>query len=424
MNPKSFAIKGDICFSVGKTELQTYENHYLICIDGLTAGVFEALPEKYITLQVFNYSGKLVIPGLSDLHIHAPQFPFRGLGMDDELLDWLNNRAFPEESRYSDIEYAKLAYPIFAEALRRSATTRACIFATVHVPATELLMELMEKTGLHTFVGKVNMDRNCPDYIVEDTEKSASDTVAWINGGGKRFDNTKPILTPRFIPTCSDTLMQRLREIQQEYQLPLQSHISENPAEIEWVKELCPKAEFYGDAYDRFKLFGKDVPTIMAHCVYSEEQELMRMKENGVFVAHCPQSNTNIASGIAPVRSFLDMDLHCGLGTDVAGGFSESIFRAMSDAIQMSKIRWRLLDKELKPLTFEEAFYLGTKGGGEFFGRVGSFETGYELDAVVIEDAPPKHFGKMSLKERLERQIYLSNGCDVAHKFVSGTQLF
>ena len=82
------------------------------------------------------------------------------------------------------------------------------------------------------------------------------------------------------------------------------------------------------------------------------------------------------------------------------------------------------MDKELKPLTFEEAFYLGTKGGGEFFGRVGSFETGYELDAVVIEDMPPRHFGKMSLKERLERQIYLSNGNDVAHKFVSGTQLF
>ena len=143
MNPKSFAIKGDICFSVGKTELQTYENHYLICIDGLSAGVFEVLPERYNSLEIFDYTGKLVIPGLSDLHIHAPQFPFRGLGMDDELLDWLNNHAFPEESRYADIEYAKLAYPEFAEALRRSATTRDCIVASIHVPATELLMELI-----------------------------------------------------------------------------------------------------------------------------------------------------------------------------------------------------------------------------------------------------------------------------------------
>ncbi len=424
MKPKSFAIKGDICFSVGKTELLTFENHYLICADGLSAGVFEALPEKYSTLEVLDYSGKLVIPGLVDLHIHAPQFSFRGLGMDNELLDWLNNRAFPEESRYSNLEYAKPAYSEFAAAMKRSATTRACIFATVHVPATELLMELMEKTGLQTFVGKVNMDRNAPDYIAEETEKSASDTIAWLQGGGRRFENTKPILTPRFIPSCSDRLMQRLREIQEEYKLPLQSHISENLAEIEWVGRLCPEAEFYGDAYDRFKLFGKDVPTIMAHCVYSGELELARIKSNGVFVAHCPQSNTNIASGIAPVRTFLDMDLRCGLGTDVAGGFSESIFRAMSDAIQMSKIRWRLLDKELKPLTFEEAFYLGTKGGGEFFGRVGSFETGYEFDAVVLDDAPPKHFGKMTLKERLERQIYLSNGNEIEHKFVSGEQVF
>ncbi len=107
MKPKSFAIKGDICFSVGKTELLTFENHYLICADGLSAGVFEALPEKYSTLEVLDYSGKLVIPGLVDLHIHAPQFSFRGLGMDNELLDWLNNGALPEQNRYSHLEYAK-----------------------------------------------------------------------------------------------------------------------------------------------------------------------------------------------------------------------------------------------------------------------------------------------------------------------------
>jgi len=218
--------------------------------------------------------------------------------------------------------------------------------------------------------------------------------------------------------------MGMLREIQEKYNLPLQSHTSENQAEMEWVERLCPNAEFYGDAYDKFKLFGNDVPTIMAHCVLSGDKELKRIKDNGVFIAHCPQSNTNIASGIAPVRKFLDMGLRCGLGSDVAGGSSESIFRAMSDAIQMSKMRWRLLDSELKPLKFEEAFYLGTKGGGEFFGRVGSFETGYELDAVIINDEPPKHFEQITLKERLERHIYLSAGHDVSHKFVSGTQLF
>ena len=424
MKPKTFAIKGDICFSTGKNELHTYENHYIICRDGLSAGVFKALPEQYSSLEVYDFTGKLVVPGLVDLHLHAPQFTFRGLGMDDELMDWLNNHAFPEESKYSDLEYAEKAYAEFAEKLKMSATTRACIFATTHVPATELLMELMEKTGLHTYVGKVNMDRNCLDYLVEGTEKSIGDTESWVHSTLNRFEHTKPILTPRFLPTCSDELMRALRRIQEKYSLPIQSHISENPTEIELVKALYPKAAFYGDAYDSFGLFGKDVPTIMAHCVYSEGEELNRLKENGVFVAHCPQSNLNLASGVAPARSFLDMGIRCGLGTDVAGGFSESIFRAMADTVQMSKIRWRLLDKMLKPLSFEEAFYLGTKGGGEFFGRVGSFEEGFEFDAVVIDDAPPKHFESITLKERLERYVYLSTGREIIHKFICGTQLF
>ena len=424
MNTNSFVIKGDICYSSKINELLTFENQYLICIDGISAGVFKSIPEEYSELKVFDYSGLLVIPGLIDLHTHAAQYFFRGLGMDNQLMEWLNNYAFPAESRFSNIEYAKAAYAHYADVMKHSATTRACIFSSVHVPATEILMDMMENTGLRTFIGKVNMDRNCPEYLVEDTDQSAADTDEWIVSVSDRYKNTKPILTPRFIPTCSDRLMLMLRKIQEKYGLPLQSHISENVAEIELVKQLCPNSEFYGDAYDSFKLFGNDVPTIMAHCVLSEENELQRIKKNGVYIAHCPQSNANLASGVAPVRRFLDMDLHCGLGSDVAGCSSVSIFRAMSDAIQMSKLRWRLYDDKLKPLTIEEAFYLGTKGGGEFFGKVGSFESGYELDAIILNDEPPKYFGNISLKDRLERFIHLSNGNGPFHKFVSGTQIF
>ena len=424
MDSRSFVLKGDICYSTEINKLLTFKNHYLICRNGVSAGVFEAIPEEYKELELIDCSGMLIIPGLVDLHIHAPQFPYRGLGMDKELLDWLNEYTFPEESRYSDLEYARQAYSDFAETLKLSATTRACIFATVHLPATELLMELMEGTGLQTYVGKVNMDRNSPDYIVEDTMQSAKDTETWVKNCKNRYPNTKPILTPRFTPTCSDELMELLRKIQEKYGLPLQSHLSENPSEIEWVRQLCTYAECYCQAYDHFKLFGNDVPTIMAHCVYSGEKELELIKRNGVFIAHCPQSNTNIASGIAPVRKFIDMGLRCGLGSDVAGGSSVSIFRAMTDAIQMSKMRWRLQDESLKPLKLEEAFYMGTKGGGEFFGRVGSFEEGYEFDAVVVKDEPPAYRPETSLRERLERQLYLSDGHDVYHKFVSGRQLF
>lgn len=115
--------------------------------------------------------------------------------------------------------------------------------------------------------------------------------------------------------------MKGLGELQKEYQLPVQSHLSENPSEIKWVQELCPWSDNYGDAYEHFGLFGGDTcPTIMAHCVYSDEAEICRMKEQGVFIAHCPQSNENICSGIAPVRTYLDLDMNIGLGSDIAGG--------------------------------------------------------------------------------------------------------
>ena len=159
--------------------------------------------------------------------------------------------------------------------------------------------------------------------------------------------------------------MHALSDIQKETKLPVQSHLSENQGEIAWVKDLCPNSLDYGHAYYDFGLFGgKDCPTVMAHCVLSEAQETQLMKEQGVYVAHCPASNTNLSSGIAPIRRYLNEGVHVGLGSDVAAGTHTSIFRAMADAIQVSKLRWRLVDDTLAPLTAAEAFYLGTMGGG------------------------------------------------------------
>ena len=147
------------------------------------------------------------------------------------------------------------------------------------------------------------------------------------------------------------------------------------------------------------------------------------MKENGVFIAHCPQSNMNVSSGIAPVRQFLREGQHVGLGSDVAGGAHLSIFRAMTDAIQASKLRWRLVDQDLPALTMPEALYMATKGGGAFFGKVGSFEPGYELDAVVLDDADLPTTRPCTLAERVERVVYLSDGQPCA-KYVAGRRLF
>lgn len=424
MQDDSFVLRGNICYSESMTQLNTVADGYLVCENGMSKGVFTELPDEYANLPMTDYNDRLIVPGLVDLHLHAPQYAYRGLAMDMELLEWLNTVTFPEEVKYEDIEYAKKAYQMFADAMKQGATTRACIFATMHRESTELLMDLMEETGLRTMVGKVNMDRNALLNLCEKSAAvAAQDTIQWLEETKDRYHDTKPIITPRFIPSCSDELMQALSEIRQEYELPIQSHLSENVSETEWVKELCPQAAGYADAYRRTKMFGGDYPAVMAHCVYLTKEEDLMMLENGVFVAHCPLSNVNLASGIAPIRRYLNQGMRVGLGTDVAGGYSDSIFRAMADAVQVSKLRWRLLDDTLKPLTMEEVFYMGTKGGGAFFGNVGSFENGFEFDAVVLNDTKLKAPNEMTVKQRLERIIYMSEQCHIDGKYVKGRKI-
>ncbi len=429
---KSFVLYGHIIHADISGKLDVHEDSYLVCEGGKTAGIFSALPKQYAEYSIKNFEDKLIIPGMVDLHIHAPQFAFRGMGMDWELLDWLNYQTFPEEAKYADMEYADKAYSIFADAMKNSATTRACIFATRHRDATILLMDKMEKSGIVSYVGKVNMDREAPDILREaGAEESAFDTFGWLNAIEGRYQRTMPILTPRFIPSCSDALMAELREVRRAYGLPVQSHLSENPGEIEWVKNLRPDSAFYGDAYDIYDLFGErneisqGAKTVMAHCVWSTEEEVRRIKDNGVFIAHCPASNLNLSSGIAPIRKYLDLGLRIGLGSDVAGGQTESIFRAITDAIQVSKMYWRYVDKTANPITFDDAFTLATRGGGAFFGKAGAFDQNFEFDALVLDDAALSHPQELTLRERLERAVYLGLDRDgIAAKFVGGEQLF
>ena len=418
-------LKGNICYSETPDKLKIVENGYLVCSEKQVLGVYKDFPEDYLYFNITDYGDYLIIPGLCDLHTHAPQYSFRGLGTDLELLDWLGRYTYPEESKYAQLDYATKAYNIFAKAINNSATTRACIFATLHTPATVCLMEKLEQTGIVSMVGKVNMDRNSPAILRQaDAEAAYNTTRAWIIDTKDKFTNTSPIITPRFIPTCTDELMKKLKQLQEEFSLPVQSHLSENMDEIAWVKELCPKCETYSQAYQQFGLFGGDgVPTVMAHCVWCDDHEIKLMKENGVFAAHCPQSNINLASGIAPVRKYLDNGINVGLGSDVAGGCHLSIFRAMSDAMQASNLYWRLVDQEYKPLTIDEAFYLGTLGGGRFFGNVGSFEKGYEFDAVVIDDSKIQTTNPLSVRERLARVIYCYDDCIIRAKYVRGKQV-
>ena len=420
---KSFVLKGTFCYSLSPRELAVQEDGYAICVEGVSQGVFPEIPEEFAALPVVDYTGNLIVPGMVDLHIHAPQYTFRGTGMDLELMQWLQQQAFPEEARFESEAYAEKAYTIFAQQLKNSATTRAVVFGTRHAPATEILMEKLEQTGLVTMVGKVNMDQDAPAPLVEeDAAASVQATRKWLERTQNRFQRTKPILTPRFIPTCSEELLEALGQIKKETGLALQSHLSENLGEIAYVHQLFPEEASYGHCYERFGLL--EGATVMAHCVYSSAEEVALMKQRGVFVAHCPASNTNLASGIAPIRSYLEGGLQVGLGSDVAGGQTESIFRAITDAIQMSKLYWRLVDQKCKPLCFAEGFYLATMGGGAFFGKVGSFAPGYEFDALVLDEGAMPRWSGMTPRQRLEQYAYLEQGGkSIRAKFVAGEKI-
>ena len=423
---RSFALKGHICHTPDAGGLVIRENAYAVCEAGICRGVFDEIPERFHGLEMIDCTDKLVLPGMTDLHIHAPQYAYRGTGMDYELLDWLEKAAFPEESRHADTAYTAEAYGIFAQKMKKSATTRAVIFGTIHTEATLILMDLMEKSGLVSLVGKVSMDRNAPPAL---TEKSAAfaakEEERFIRESGRRgYRRTRPVITPRFIPSCTRELMKELGRIRKEYSLPVQSHLSENPEEMELVAKLEPEAAFYGDAYDRYGLFGKDGNTVMAHCVYSVPEEVRRIRDNGVWIAHCPSSNMNIASGIAPVRRYLEQGIRTGIGTDVAGGTSESMFRAVTDAIQVSKLYWRYRDREAKPLMFHEAFYMATKGGGSFFGKAGSFEEGYAFDALVLDDSSEPAAHPLTVRNRLERAFYQElDKTGIVMKFADGERI-
>lgn len=420
---KDFALKGDILYSKSLNKVSQHENSYLVCVNGKSEGVYKKLPAKYKGIKVYDYTGYLIIPGLVDMHLHAPQYIFVGLHMDMSLIDWLNTYTFPAEAKYKSLSFAKRAYDIFVNDLTYTSTTRFSMFATIHNEATLYLMNELEKTGFKGYVGKVNMDRNSPKYLIETTSKSVKDTLKWLDAC-EDFKNIKPIITPRFIPTCTDKLMRELSKIMVERNIPVQSHLSETRAEIKWVKELMPKVSCYEEGYDQFGMLGSTTKSIMAHYVWPDEKGIERMKNGNVWVAHSPSSNRNLASGLAPIGKLLREGIKVGIATDVAGGSYLSMFRAIEDTITTSKIRNCLFDSEYYNVTIEQALYLATLGGGEFFGKVGSFDKGYEFDAIVLNerDIPTVLMSELNLLERFERYIYRSH-TNVYAKFIAGKKI-
>mmetsp|Transcript_15896 Transcript_15896/g.62110 ORF Transcript_15896/g.62110 Transcript_15896/m.62110 type:complete len:475 (-) Transcript_15896:42-1466(-) len=401
---------------------------------------------------------EVLIPGMIDTHIHASQYSYTGTGYELPLLQWLETYTFPAESLLSDEEKAREVYEKVVKRLLRCGTTSAVYFATISTRSTKLLVDIVRQLGQRAMVGKVNMDRNSPDSYVESTAQSVEDTMEFVKyvqevtAGEEEKRLVQAVITPRFVPTCTSELMSKLGDIAKGSNLPIQSHISENPDEIEWVKSLHPDCSSYTDVYDKHGLMTSR--TIMAHGVYLSEEEMETFRARGAGVSHCPVSNFNINSGVFPVHKARSHNINIGLGTDVGGGSSPNMLDVVRHAITAATVlhmRHRSAVKRVaaggaadeditmdhpewyKLLTFGEAFYLATVGGAQLLGmasELGNFEAGKIFDAVIINPTaaggPIDEFSigiADSLVDRFQKWVMLGDDRNVKRVFVHGREV-
>ena len=400
---KAEILKGTIVSAPAFGALDVTERGYLVTENGVIQGVYPVLPEQYQGAPVEDFGDCLILQSFTDLHLHAPQYPMLGTGMDLPLLDWLNTYTFPAEARFADPAYARETYRKLARELISNGTTRVCMFSSLHREATLILMEELEKAGVTGYVGKVNMDRNGAPGLEETTEGSIRETLRWLEEC-QSFQYIKPILTPRFTPSCTDELMAFLGKLARERTLPIQSHLSENTGEMAWVRELHPECQQYWETYEKYGLWNDR--TVMAHCVWSDEREREAIYRAGVTVAHCANSNLNLCSGTAPVRQMVKEGLKVALGSDIAGGDQLHMFDVINSTVRASKVRRMQENWEPEFLTVPEAWYLGTSSGAAFFGAGAGFAPGEKLHALVLDDSALPQSHPMTAEERLSRSVY------------------
>lgn len=413
-------IKGTFIFTPEFGQLTIKENLYLHISDGKVTQFYDKVPDELESEELIDYSGKIIIPAFNDLHVHAPQYINRGIGFDEELLPWLNKYTFPVESKYSNPEFATAAYSLFLNKLKLKGTMRFCAFATLHKDSAWKLMELTEKSGMKAYIGKVNMDRNSPDFLIEDTDKSIAETEELIIKS-QSLKNVDYILTPRFVPSTTSKMMSALGNLGEKYNLAVQSHLSENKAEIEWVRELHPDIASYTEVYKEYGLLRKN-QTIMAHSIHLTDTEKKILKDYNVMLAHCAQSNADLSSGIMQLRKNIEDGLRCSIASDVAGGHTLGMNRHIAYTIEISKIN-AMYNPAHRPLTLPEALYLATKESGSFFGKVGSFEKDFDFDALVISTDELNGLFEKNPFEELQQFIYDGDDRNIIARYCAGKEI-
>jgi guanine deaminase len=344
-----------------------------------------------------------LLPGLVDLHIHAPQWPQLGKALDLPLEDWLQTYTFPLEARYESTTFAQTVYESLVDGLLANGTTTAVYFGTLHLAATRVLADVCLQRSQRALIGRVAMDniQQCPAYYRDVSAQGAeSDTREFIeyvrsmHGNGSSL--IMPVITPRFIPACSDELLTRLGALSRETGCYVQTHCSESDWEHRHVLQRCGKTDTA--ALDAFGLLSRH--TILAHGNFVTDADISLIGERGAAIAHCPLSNVYFSDAVFPLRKVLQQGLHVGLGSDIAGGASPSILENARHAVIASRSlesgvdpaldrdQRRRPDSRIDALT---AFWLATAGGGIALDLpVGLFREGYQFDAVLIDAQVPE----------------------------------
>lgn len=344
--------------------------------------------------------GAVLMPGMVDLHVHAPQWPQLGTGLDIGLEQWLFEYTFPLEARFSDLEFAQEVWTDLVTGLIAHGTTTAVYFATQDTAATTLLAKTCLQNGQRGFVGRVAMDHpeGTPDWYRDESAAAglaaSSESIRQIQDLGSAL--VQAMITPRFIPACTDELLEGLGKLAQQTGVRVQTHCSESDWEHQYVLDRHGMSDT--ESLKRFGLLQNR--TVLAHGDHLADEDFATIRASGAGVAHCPLSNAYFANAVFPARRALDAGVSVGLGTDIAGGSEPGLLAQCAHAVTASRYLEDGVDAELdgaqrstpnSRIDSVTAFWMATLGGAEVLDSpIGLLEVGRQFDAIVIDpDASP-----------------------------------
>jgi guanine deaminase len=332
-------------------------------------------------IDVKNYGpDSLISAGFLDSHVHFPQTPMIA-AFGEQLLDWLNKYTFPTERKYADKAFASSVAKVFLQECLRNGITTSCVYCTVFPQSVDALFEEADRLGMRIAAGKVMMNRNAPDYLLDTTQASYDDSNALITKWHGR-NRLMYAVTPRFAPTSTADQLEAAGALCDEHpDCYMQTHVSENRAEVAWVKELFPDRTGYLDVYDHHKLCRPRA--VFGHGIHLDDDEMRCMHRTGSAISHCPTSNFFLGSGYFNIVRAVDKErpVRVGLGTDLGAGTSFSIMATLNEAYKAAQLNGHALSAG-------HAFYLATRGTAHAMyleDKVGSLAPGMEADVAVLD---------------------------------------